>query len=280
MPDAQRHDTDWRQGHVLAHDAALALGLTATDGPDRTVVVVVSHDCDITSAAEREPDVELIVGRRIAVLGADTNAKTARRLHITFRSDEGDVPVELMATAKVRVSKQQVLNTTPRETWSLAPEGLVTMQQWLAARYRRAAFADVFEHRLKEKPARLDRKIAKALEVAGKHILAVLFDVDEGHEIARDGPADVYQLRITLLYDSTTDEPTAFAAAEQAVEIIEDAFEDAFFDGKLWRQIQLQSCTSVSDNVMTIAESRLLKQWRLDYMSLENDPQQPMLEQE
>jgi hypothetical protein len=278
MPDAQRQGTEWRQGQVLSNDTALALGLISPDGPGRTVVVMVSHDCDITRAVEREPDVEFIVGRRIAALGADTNAKTARRLHIAFHTDKGDVPVELIATDKVRLPKQRVLDTAPRGTWSLEPEDLVTLQQWLASRYRRAAFADEFERRLKEKPARLDRKIVAALKGAGPHVLAVFFDVDEGHEVARSGPDDVYQLSIALLYDSTKDEPTAFAAAEHAANAIEDGFEHAFFDGKAWHQIQLLSCTPVSDNVMTIAESRLLKRWRLDHMSLEDDPQQPMLE--
>lgn len=280
MPDAQRQDTEWRQGQVLSNDTAVALGLISPAGPGRTVVVMVSHDCDITGSVEREPDVELIVGRRIAALGADTNAKTARRLHIAFHTDEGDVPVELIATDKVRVPKQRMLDTDRRKTWSLDPEDLVTLQQWLASRYRRAAFADEFERRIKEKPARLDREIVKALDGAGPHVLAIFFDVDEGREVARNGPDDLYQLSIALLYDSAKDEPTAFAAAEHSAKAIEDAFENACFDGNAWHQIQLLSCTPVSDNVMTIAESRLLKRWRLDHMSLEDDPQQPMLEHE
>ena len=109
-------------------------------------------------------------------------------------------------------------------------------------------------------------------------MLAVLFDVDEGVEVVRAEPNDPYQLRITLLYDSTRDEPAAFAATEKAAAAIEDAFESAFFDGVKWTQIQLLSCEAVSDSVMTIAESRLLKRWRLDHMSLADEPQQPTLD--
>ncbi|MGH6639309.1 MAG: hypothetical protein ACREBY_12025 [Polaromonas sp.] len=279
MPDVQSRETPWRQGLVLEHQAALALGLTATEGPDQTVVVVVSHDCDIANAPEREPMVEVVVGRRIAALGADTHAKTARRLHLEFETDEGPVAVELVATDKVAHPKDAVLSTQPRTDWLLTPEGLVTLQQWLAARYRRSAFADEFERRLKDKPARLDGKIAKALDAPSAHVLAILFDVDDGAEKHRIGPDDVYQLRITLLYDSTTDEPAAYAAAQKAADTIEDAFEKAFLQGEAWKNIQLLSCTPVSDSVMTVAESRLLKQWRLDYMSLGDDPQQAMFEE-
>ncbi len=132
---------------------------------------------------------------------------------------------------------------------------------------------------MKDKSARLDRKIAKALAAPSRHIVAVFFDVDEGVEKHRTGPGDAYELRITLLYDSTQDEPAAYQAAQAAADAIQDAFEAAFYRDGAWQSIQLLSCTPVSDGVMTIAESRVLKQWRLDHMSLEDDPQQPVLGQ-
>lgn len=277
MADAARNLTAWRQGSVLAADSAARLGLVP-QGDDQGLVVVISHDCDIASAADKEPMVELIVGRRIPSLGADTHAKTARRLHLPFDGDAGPVPVELLATNKALVPKADLLADGPRQGWSLSPAKLVTLQNWLAARYRRAAFPESFEARLKAKPGQLHKKIVKAMETAGVHVLAVLFDLDEGQDLERQQPEDAYQLRIHLLYDSNVDEPTAYAAAQAAADAIESAFEVAFRqpDGA-WRNIMLLSCEPVSDSAMTVAASQLLKQWRLDYMSLEDDPQQPML---
>lgn len=103
------------------------------------------------------------------------------------------------------------------------------------------------------------------------------FDVDGGTEQQRAGPDDVYELRITLLYDSTLDEPTAYDAAEKAARAIEDAFEAALCKEGVWKNIRLESCADISDSVMTIAQSRMLKQWPLDHMSLDAEPQQPML---
>ena len=278
MPEGQRASTDWRQGHLLRPEAAASLGLSFPGSSDETLVVVVSHDCDLAAAPDREPQVELIVGRRIDAPGADTHAKTARRLHIVFEGEQGEMAVELLATHKTARPKQAVFAAGPRTDWVLSPESLVTLQHWLAARYRRAAFADEFESRLKAKPGQVDKKMAKALAKAGTHVLAVLFDVDEGAEVARTRPEDTYQLRIELLYDSMKDEPAAFAASHQAAAEIENAFEAAFFDGIRWSQIQLLSCEAVSDSVMTVAQSRLLKRWRLDHVSLADDPQQPMLD--
>lgn len=278
MADEQSRATPWRQGLVLEKHAAIDLGLIPPDAADDSVVVMVTHDCDIASDVSREPDVEVIVGQRISNLGADTNAKAVRRLHISFDTSNGPVPVELHAASKVTRPKCAALAKPPRKDWKLAPEGLVTLQKWLAARYFRSAFADEFERRLKDKPAKLDRKIAKALHVPSEHILAVLFDVDGGVERLRNGPDDLYELHITLLYDSSTDEPAAYEAAQKAADAIEDSFERAFFEASKWKNIKLLACVPVSDNAMTVAQSRLLKQWRLDYVSLEADPPHPMLD--
>lgn len=278
MTDEQIRETVWRQGLVLEHQAAIELALLSSDSSEGHVVVMVTHDCDIASSQSLEPEVELLLGRRIEALGADTHAKTARRLHISYATDHGLVHLELQAIHKQTCLKIDVLSKAPRENWRLEPEGLVTLQKWLAARYFRSAFADEFNRRLTAKPAKLDRKIAKALNEPSQHILAVYFDVDAGEEIQRNGEDDAYQLEITLLYDSTKDETVAYEATQKAAKSIEDTFENAFCVNGQWKHIRLISCSAVSDFAMTIAQSRRLKQWRMEHISLESDPQQVMLD--
>ena len=114
MASEQSRITSWRQGLVLGFEAAVNLGLVAPDSADQYLAVMVTHDCDIASDSEREPEVEVIVGKRIPALGADTNAKTARRLHVAFETDQGSVAVELQAAGKVARSKSEVLSAAPR----------------------------------------------------------------------------------------------------------------------------------------------------------------------
>ena len=64
----------------------------------------------------------------------------------------------------------------------------------------------------------------RALENAGPHVLAVYFDLDNGEAHERSGPDDVYELRVTLLYDSERDEEVAYAAAQKAADAIENSF--------------------------------------------------------
>lgn len=277
MPGTPRHITEWRQGHVLTDEAVAEFGLVSSAGPDNTVVVVVSHDCDITADTGREPMVEVVIGRRIARLGADANAKTARRLHLPFLQADTEIPVEFEITTKTALKKDAVLATKPKANTTLSANARVTLQNWLAARYYRAAFPEEFEARLKAKPGKLNEKIVKAMDGAGEHVLAVYFHLDNGKEQERNGPDDVYELTITLLYDSERDEESAHAAAQKAADAIEKAFEAALYANGRWRDINLLSCDTASDNAMSVAASRMLKQWRLDHMSLKESPPQVML---
>lgn len=277
MQGTPRNITSWRQGHVLADEAAAQFGLVSSAGSSNTVVVVVSHDCDITADAAREPMIEVIIGRRISKLGADANAKTVRRLHLPFLQGNAEVPVEFEITTKTALEKAAVLAAAPRADMTLSAKARVTLQHWLAARYYRAAFPEEFEARLKAKPAKLNEKIVKAMQEAGKHVLAVYFDLDSGEENERSGSDDVYELMITLLYDSENNEEAAHAAAQKAADDIETAFEVALYSNGKWRDINLLSCDTASDGAMSVAASRMLKQWRLDHMSLKEDPPQAML---
>ena len=279
MADPAR-STPWRQGHVIPDEFAAALGLVDGARFGQQYAVVVSHDCDLANSCEKEPLVELIIGSRIEKIGADGHAKTARRLQIEFQSEAEPLVLELLAIGKIAIPKDKFLELAPepRQSLHLDGSGLETLQRWLAARYRRAAFADEFETRLKAKPARLDRKLEKRLDSAGKHVLAVYFEVDDGNEVSRQGPDDVYELRVTLLYDGGENEADAYDAAQKAADAIESDFEGAYRSEGSWKWIRLAACDAVSDQVLTVAQSRMMKQWRLEHMSLEDEPQQPMLD--
>jgi hypothetical protein len=113
----------------------------------------------------------------------------------------------------------------------------------------------------------------------GNHILAVFFDVDEGAEREHDGDDDPFTLSIDLLYSTAIDPTAAEAAACTAAEEITAVFRERCFDKQTnrWRNIELLNCTPISDEALTYAESRKLKRWNADDISLRTDPAQPML---
>lgn len=267
-------DTQWRQGHLLSKEAIEAFGLHHAVATDQTLVIVASHDCDLAQDHEGEPIVEVIIGCMVTEKNGNfTHAKIARKLHVEFAG----VTVfwaEFEATAKVCIDKLKLSEFRPRADAQLSAEKNATFQMWLASRYRRSAFPDEFERRL-IREFKLDEKIAKAVKPHGNLIMGVFFDVDEGIEIARDGPDDTYTLDITILHLADPDFDAAEKAAEAATKVIEKAFKDKLFDPtKTWRHIELRSCESVSESVLTYQQFKQLKRWRLDHISLAAEPQQ------
>ena len=270
-------DTPWRQGHLLGSDAVAALGLVHATGPENTLVIVASHDCDLAQVPDGEPRIEVIVGRLVTDKdGNCMHAKNARKLHVEF-AGVAACWAEFEATGKVSIDKLALNDFGPRTDAQLAPENHAVFQMWLASRYRRSAFPDEFERRLTSKEFKLHEKIAKAVKPHGELIAGVFFDVDGGVEVTRDGPDDTYTLDIIILHVADPDFDAAEKAATEAAEVIEKAFTDKLFvPTKTWRHIELRSCEPLSESALTYQVFKQLKRWRLDHISLAADPQQPV----
>ncbi len=279
MADSERN-LSWRQGDILSDEALEICNLAAADGSSETIyAVVISHDCDLAASESKEPNAEVITGRRVHKLGGDSFAKTARRLQVEYQSADGPVVLELAATGKVLVPKATLFTSAPRRDISLDKQGLNILQRWLAARYRRTAFPEAFEARLRS-PQMAGKKnflerIEGILEAGGDHIRGLLFDLDEGADVEQVAPTDTYQLGVVVLYNSLRDEPAAAAVASNAAEELERLFAEAFESqtGE-WQGICLTYCDPMSDNAITVAQSEMLKEWRLEHMSLKDYPPQ------
>ncbi len=260
----------------------MELGYFGPGDGESLFAVVISHDCDLAATEDKEPLAEVIVAKRIERLGADSYAKTARRLHIEYQAEKGSpIALELLATEKKSIDKKELFKFSPREDVFINASGIGILQRWLAARYHRAAFPEAFEERLRNAkiPGKRPfiKKIEDTLADGGEHIRALLFDLDDGKVEERE-EGDVYQLGIYVLYDSTKDEPTAAAAATSAASELEKLFAKAFHADPAadWQGICLKFCEPMSDTSLTVAEREMFKQWRLEHMSLQDDPPQAM----
>ena len=277
MADWDRR-TPWRQGCAIAGDSAKALGLIPDDEIDQAIAVLISHDCDLAQDPNVEPNVEVIVGRFVALPNGNlTHAKNPRRLHLITQHQGAVVCIELVATAKRLVPKERLADHTPNGALVLSAAGRTILQHWLASRYRRSAFSDEFNRRLAA--TRLDKRLARILDPLGPHLVAVFFDVDEGQQIDRRGADDPYLLTINLLYSTEHDPAAAENAAQRAAGAIFQAFRERCFDSqkRAWQNIELLGCDPVSDEAMTYAMSLKLKKWNVDHLSLHTEEPQPML---
>jgi hypothetical protein len=278
MPAWDRQ-TPWRQGHALTSEAAITLGLIQRKDATNLLVVVISHDCDLTQDPGVEPCVEMIMGNRTpAADGNFTHGKNPRRLHLPVQENAAVVHLDLLARDKCLVPKEALAAHMPNDNVMLRPGDRSVLQRWLAARYRQSAFPDEFEHRLRE--TGIHKRIAKILEPLGTNLIAVFFDVDRGEQIERKDVREPYSLIINLLYSTEHDPDVAFKAAEDAAAQISAAFREACFDSakKNWRLIELTGCEPISDQVMTYWDAMQLTKWNVDYLSLRTEPEKaPML---
>jgi len=269
-------ETSWRQGHVLPHEAIQALGLIHPDAPEATCVVVASHDCDLANDnLHVEPDVEVIIGcHPNRVNGNYFWAKAPRTLHLEVLHKGVPATIELTATVKRLVPKIKLAQFPPNTAYSLSGKSLSILRSWLAIRYNRGAFPDPFVRRLSQ--CKVDKGLARLIEPLGQYLSAVYFDVDGGKELDRtDGSA--YELKIVLVY-APGDNPEKTADEVEALEgSIADMFAARHFDSatSTWNGIALRSCMSVSEDDLTVSSARLLTQWRLEYMTLKADDEQP-----
>jgi hypothetical protein len=269
----------WRQGHILTTDTIASLRLIPDSDRAQHLGVIVTHDCDLAQSPDVEPVVELIIGRRLDFENGNfTHGKNPRRLHLCAIEADTAVWIELTATARQSVRKEDLVNHAPSKTFLLDPASLNTLQHWLAARYRRSAFPDAFDHHLNK--TGVTGRLAKILGPLGNHIIAVFFDVDEGRE--RDhNDGDPFTLSIHILYSTSADHHAAHSAANSAAQAITAAFLDRCFDKQAnkWQGIELLECSAIADDALTYAMSLQLKRWNADHVSLRAEPVQPMLEQ-
>ncbi len=257
-------DTNWRQGHVLPPDAAAHFGLKNATDPGSTCVVVITHDCDLAIMnLHVEPHVEVIVGRTVdAATGNYSWGKSPRTLHYPVERDGAPATIELVATAKIVLLKSDMARFEPDPQFNLDGSTLAVLRSWLSARYDRTAFATAFVRRMGETKA--DDKLAKALERYGKNVSFTYFDLDKGKCVERS-EGDPYKLRVVLVFNPGDDPEAAAHAAEKAAEVVETALRGRLPEGGT--SIQLEACFAISEDEITVSEARVLKHWRLEYMT-------------
>jgi hypothetical protein len=268
----------WRQGHILEDSLARDLQLFCDEDADATAVVVISHDCDIAADVDLEPAIELLVGKYVEIATGDyANTKNVRRLHLQYDCGALTKTIELRSTQKKSVDKHKFLGHSPLADVMLNARNRRVLQKWLSARYDRAAFPNAFEDRLRKK--KTHQAIAKILKAEGESIRAIYFDL--GDNADNDALPDDYQYELEIYLLHVT-EPDAIAAENAATTIkvkLEERFRKDFYDDKKgWIDIELVDCAVISDEAMTVSQSQKLRQWRMDHMSLAEEPNQPLVE--
>lgn len=265
-------DSAWRQGDLIAVEAAVSLGLVAA-GDEEHRVVVISHDCDLPH--EGEPFVEVIISSRVAKSDPNLSyAKNPRRLHLAYEQAAG-VPLvlELRHTDRQRIEKGRFREVGEQDSSAtLSADAKRALKQWLAARYGRPAFPNSFEDRLRKKVGKrtVDQQIGKTLESDSQYLVGLFFDLGDLRDIEATSNTP-YVLSISVVYDSIEGGPTARQAAERVASSLRELFHGSYGGPDVATEIALEVCEAVPDTHLTLTDLRKVDQWRLEYISLRDD---------
>lgn len=266
-------NTDWLQGSVLSDDDAHSLGLVGSPGSD-TRLVVISHDCDLPNDAEAV--VELIAG--MVVAKADpmlAKARNPRRLHLAMSTSTGlPIYIELQHANRFCVEKTVFVKAQhPDGALLLSADEKRVLKQWLAARYGRPAFPNSFENRLRKqiKKKTVEQLIARLLEPESSYLVGLFFDLGE-ERLSELPDGEPYFLSISVVYDATEGGQAARKSAETVAKGLTELFHTVYGAPECAEDLALEKCAAVSDTYLTLADLRKVDQWRLEYISLRDDP--------
>lgn len=267
--------TSWRQGHVLKHDDAVSLGLLKPDETNHKVVVI-THDCDLQSSSEK--NVELMLGPLKKGSGKMKRAKHPRILDLCFENPESvqKNAVELRHERKVVIPKEEFRCKENDPAFSICTEEKQALKQWLAAKYGRPAFPNSFEERLRayddNKKFIFEKEVADIIATNAEHLIGVFFDL--GEERFNDLDEGIpYELSINVVYDAIGGGPDAREAAEHTCSALKTLFYKFYGDPILGHSelIELNDCIAVADTHFSLYALRRMDQWRVEYISLEDD---------
>lgn len=267
--------TAWRQGHILKHEDAVSLKILE---PDQVAfkVVVITHDCDLQSDSEK--NIELMYGPLKKGSSQMKRAKHPRILDLCFEEPESvkKSAVELRHERKVILPKGDFNIEAGDNKYQISAEEKQALKQWLAAKYGRPAFPNAFEERLRafdqDKGFKFEKAVAEIISANSEHVIGVFFDL--GEERNNDLPeGEPYELKINVVYDSLEGGPEARVSAENISKELNGIFHKFYGDPLLGESelIELNSCLAVADTHFSLYSLRRMDQWRVEYISLEDE---------
>ncbi|EMZ5852867.1 hypothetical protein ABEH54_004119 [Yersinia enterocolitica] len=266
--------TSWRQGQILKHDDAVALKLLTPEDTG-SKVVVITHDCDLQSSSEK--NIEVIVGPLKKGSSQRTRAKHPRILDLCFlrQVDTSFNAIELRHENKVILPKNDFVCEECDTEYSISVEEKQGLKQWLAAKYGRPAFPDVFEERLRAfdtKKIKFEKEIAQIIGTRSDNLIGIFFDLGEDrfNDLEEGIP---YELSINVVYDAVEGGIEARESAEKTCAEIQALFIQYYGDPNQGQSelIAMEKCISIADTHFSLYALRRMDQWRVEYISLEDE---------
>jgi len=256
----------WRQGSLLSAKDCAKLGIFQGQ-PEGYLAAVISHDCDCVAGADIESNVEVIVASiSERPIQNYMHAKNPRVLQLAC--GESGLSVDFDIRVKTFLPKKTLASLQPETAIKFSRGEKRILARWLASRYDRGVLPDELQKRLKA----VEDSIEAASKAHAASILGVFIYHDKDEELPED---ELYIVDIRVVYDN--EDPTAKEAATKAANAIDARFKRKFYTGDsgfrpVWQSVELEHCSASSDIEFSLFEVMSYTLWRLEHISLRQDP--------
>jgi hypothetical protein len=271
MPDEPSHtgikELGWRQGRFVPDALAtrIAEGGYVPEMATGDVLLVVSHDCDVTHGSlEKEPLADILLCRRLRADpdGNLTLGKNPRVLQFVAASGDEEVWFEARAYERCAFPRELLAEEPPDDSLILPEKMKRLVRNWCADRYSREYFPDEFNRRLSE----VADQIRQNLNRTGQYLSAIYFQGAE-EEL---NPEVSYVLDVVgaMKPDDYAD-PKKREQAVLAISRVEALIAKA-------PGVRVDSSVVLSERSISLADVEFLKRWDTDAMSLKTEPEGPV----
>lgn len=261
-------ETNWRQGSLVKPEE---VGRLASASSDECAVMLITHDCDIP-ARDKEPVLEFIICRKTQADTNFINCRNVRNLHIPYYA--GEESIHYLVNYQNRIFVERAIFDSlsgPDESLLLKEEDKRVLKQWLCTRYGRPAYPNSFENRLRKKKGKKTAEwhIAKIIQSCHESLCGMFISLGDAKDIELP-EGDPYGLVINLVYQANGGSQ-AREACENAAQEISALFDEIYGPIGEATEIALEACDAVADSRFSLADIMKTDQWRLEWISLDDD---------
>jgi len=250
-----QEDIGWRQGAIIGASEIKSFIQSSISQPkisDDTVFIVTSQDCDVLN--DKEPFIEMVLAT-ITETQKDTGLMHGRSVRDLYLPCNGDHCYHMSINERVWVDSKVKDKLQPID--NLSDEFTKRLSGWLSFRYRREAFPNDFNNRLRKSIGKLRKSLSK---IRNECLIALYLDIEPDRELE---PNESYIVNMLVIIadntpDSTLDKYTDIfnyfmTKARKDVNIIFTPYSDA--------------SVIAYESEVTIADIRRLKKWHLEDIS-------------
>ena len=226
---------------------------------DDTTFITVTHSCSLLHPGlDREPYLEYVAAKPIAVLNAqNSEAKDIRCLHLPLLVDGKQEYFELQMARRGFVDRSPLERSVPSDRFLLPVESKAILVRWLSNWYKTQTLPDAFDRRIKPLVEGKKKPLRKLLQKAeATEMLGIYIDLEPPHEDLEKDQS--YRLTVLLLYKDEAFDGTY--KLQEYAEQVKMCFSKA-------EGVDVLDVVALSDKDISVYRLRRMRRWQLDYIS-------------